>query len=81
MKNRIVLLIVIAPSFIFTLVYCLGEKEWPSWDIVKFLIGLVIVLEAARFICVWTVEHRTVEIMEEKIKNANANNDGGKDNG
>lgn len=91
-KNRIPHLVILAPVVIMFTVYCLAEKEWPDWGMIKLVAGIAIVLEGVRFFMVGFIDKATIEAMKamieyEKLKEGEkggddeSNNEGSKDNG
>lgn len=92
--NRIPLLICLTPVLLIFTVYCLAEKDWPDFEMIKLVVGIVVFWEAARLFLVWFVNNATIGVMKimiedakEKAKEGNVgengepNNEGRKDYG
>ena len=91
-KNRIPHLVILTPPVLIFSVYCLAEKEWPDWGMIKLVGGIFILLEGVRLFLVWFVNKATIEAMKAMIEykklkegetggNGESNNKGSEDNG
>ncbi|MBQ2039739.1 MAG: hypothetical protein II486_09840 [Thermoguttaceae bacterium] len=85
-------MVILTPPVLIFSVYCLAEKEWPDWGMIKLVGGIFILLEGVRFFMVWFVNKATIEAMKamieyekskegEKGGDGEPNNKGSEDNG